>query len=116
MSAARHLRRTIRELKRTFGLVAVQDLEHLVGVGRGVGLDVLARERLAGDVLAGGVADHPGEVADQEDHLVAEVLELPQLVEQHGMAEVQVRRGRVEAGLDAQRTAETAGGLPVPRA
>ena len=68
--------------------------------------DVLARQRLAGDVLAGRVADHPGEVADQEDHLVPQVLELPHLVEQHGMAQVQVRRGRVETGLDAQRAAE----------
>jgi hypothetical protein len=49
-----------------------------------------------------GVADHPGEVADQEDHLVPEVLELPHLVEQHGVADVQVRGGRVEAGLDPQ--------------
>ncbi len=35
---------------------------------------------------------------------MAEVLEVAQLVDQHGMAEVQVRRGRVEAGLDAQGT------------
>ena len=60
--------------------------------------------------LPRGVADHPGEVADQEDHLVAQVLELPHLVEQHGVADVQVRRGRVEAGLDAQRAARLAGG------
>src|SRR3546814_7107899 len=51
------------------------------------------------------VANHSGEIADQEDHLVAEVLELPHLVEQHGVADVQVRRGRVEAGLDPQRPA-----------
>ena len=33
-----------------------------------------------------------------------EVLELAHLVEQHGVPEVQVRRRRVETGLDAQRT------------
>ena len=34
-----------------------------------------------------------------------EVLELAHLVEQHRVAQVQVRRGRVESGLDAQRAA-----------
>ncbi|MCY1457932.1 hypothetical protein D9M71_752680 [compost metagenome] len=34
-----------------------------------------------------------------------EVLELPQLINKHGVPEVQVRSGRVEAGLDAQRLA-----------
>ena len=34
----------------------------------------------------------------------AEVLELPQLVDQHRVAEMQVGRGRIEAGLDPQRT------------
>src|SRR3546814_7407534 len=63
------------------GPVAVEHLEHLVGVGARVGLHVLAGERLAGGVLAAGVANHSGEIADQEDHLVAEVLELPHLVD-----------------------------------
>ena len=33
---------------------------------------------------------------------MAELLEVAQLVDQHGVAEVQVRRGGVEAELDAQ--------------
>ena len=36
---------------------------------------------------------------------MAQILELAHLVDQHGMAQVQVRRGRVEARLDAQRSA-----------
>ena len=36
---------------------------------------------------------------------MAQILELAHLVQQHGVAEVQVGRGRIEAGLDAQRTA-----------
>src|SRR3546814_14665118 len=82
------------------GPVAVEHLEHLVGVGARVGLHVLAGERLAGGVLAAGVATHSGEIADQEDHLVADVLDLLHLVAQHGVAEVPVRRGRVAAGID----------------
>jgi hypothetical protein len=34
---------------------------------------------------------------------MAQILELAHLVEQHGMAQVKVGRGRVETGLDAQR-------------
>ena len=34
---------------------------------------------------------------------MAEVLQLAQLVDQHRVTEVQVRRGRIEARLDAQR-------------
>jgi hypothetical protein len=45
---------------------------------------------------------YPGEVTDQEHDVVAEILEVPQLVDQHGMPEMQVRCGRIEAGLDAQ--------------
>jgi hypothetical protein len=93
------------ELKQTSVFCGVEDLEHLGAVGVGVFQDLLARQRRAGRVLAAGVADHAGEVADQEHHVVAEVLEVAQLVDQHGMAEVQVRRGRVKAGLDAQGAA-----------
>ena len=36
---------------------------------------------------------------------MAELLKLPQLVDQHRVAEMQIRRGRIETGLDPQRTA-----------
>ena len=57
----------------------------------------------AGDVAPGRVADHPGEIPDQEHHVVAEVLELPHLVQQNRVAEMQVRGRRVEPRLYAQR-------------
>ncbi len=53
------------------GLVRVEDLEHLLLVGLGVLLHLLAGQRLAGFILAGRVADHAGEVPDQEDCLVS---------------------------------------------
>ena len=86
-------------------LRAIEDQERLVGVGLRVGLDFLARERRARDVAAGRIADHPGEVADHEDDVVAEVLQLPQLVELHRVTEVQIRAGRIEALLDPERLA-----------
>ncbi len=87
-----------------FGLGRVEHFEHLVAITLRIGKHLLTRQRRAGGVLAGGVADHAGEVADQEQGVVPQVLQLAHLVEQHGVAEVQVGRGRVETGLDAQRT------------
>ena len=40
-------------------------------------------------------------------HRVPEILEVPHLVEQHGVAKVQVRRRRIETQLDAQRPSLT---------
>ena len=53
-----------------FSALAVQHLEYLTGIGLRVDQHILSRKRLAGDVLAGRVADHAGEVTDQEDDLV----------------------------------------------
>ena len=52
--------------------------------------------------LTGEIADHPGKVADQKHDVVAEVLQLPQLVDQDRMSQMQVGRGRIETGFDAQ--------------
>ncbi|MCY1419856.1 hypothetical protein D9M71_354560 [compost metagenome] len=79
----------------------IEDLEHLSLVGLGIIQDLLTGQRRASGALATGVADHSGEVADQEDHLVPELLELAQLINKHGMSQVQVRRGRIETCLDA---------------
>jgi hypothetical protein len=87
------------------GLFGIEDLENLLLVGLGVGGDLLGRQRLARDVAAGGVADERGRVADEEDDRVAELLEVAQLADEHGVAEVQIGRGGIEAGLDAQRLA-----------
>ena len=63
------------------------------------------REPGPGDRLARRVADHRGEVADDQHRDVAEVLEQPQPAQHHGEAEVEVGGGRVDAELDPQRAA-----------
>ncbi len=98
------------ELKRISVFPASRILNDLRLVGPGIGLDLLVGERRAGRVAAGGVADHAGEIADQELHPVTEVLELPQLVDDHRVAEVQVGGGRIEAELHP----EGASGLQLP--
>jgi hypothetical protein len=70
-----------------FGLLRIEDLVGLLEIGLGVLLDLLLgkdRTRLG---LAGRIADARGVVADDEDGLVAELLELAELLE--------VRSGRV---------------------
>jgi hypothetical protein len=85
--------------------LGVEDFEDLGLVGFGVGVDLFAGEGLAGDVAAGGVADERGEVADEEDDLVAELLEVAQLAHEHGVAEVKIGGGGVESGFDAEGAA-----------
>ncbi|MFU0842271.1 MAG: hypothetical protein ACFWTZ_06680 [Burkholderia sp.] len=91
------------------GAVEVKDLAGLREVGLGVGDDLLVRERRARHVAARGIADAGGEVAHEEDDRVAEVLELAQLVEHHGVAEMDVGSRRVEAELAAQGLARRLG-------
>ena len=57
----------------------------------------------------GGIADHAGPFADQKNNGVAQVLKVLHLAQQHGVAQVQIGRGGIEAGLHAQRTAGLGG-------
>ena len=86
-------------------LVDVDDLADLREVIAGVGLDLLRRQPGARLVAAAGVADQGGVVADDQDRLMAQFLEQPQLAQRDGVAEVNVDAGRVDAVLDAQRLA-----------
>ena len=86
--------------------LTIEDAEDLLLVGTRIGLHFLDGKAWSGRIATGRVTDQSGEVADQEDHFVAKLLERTHLVDQHGMPEVQIRRGRIEAGFDAQgRTA-----------
>jgi hypothetical protein len=84
--------------------VVVEDGERLLLVCARVRVDVGARERWPRARTAARVADARGVVPDDEDDPVTEVLELPQLLQDDRVAEVDVGGGRVEAELDAQRS------------
>ena len=99
MSSHSELRRTSSRSSRA------QDLGRLAPVGLGVGVDLLAREHGPRRRAPGGVAHARGVVADDQHDDVAGVLELAQLRQHDGVAEVDVGRGRVEPELDAQRAA-----------
>ena len=87
------------------GLGRVQHHAGLAVVGFGIELDLLGREGRARAVAARRIADQAGEIPDEEDHLVAQILQLPHLVQHHGVADVDVGRGGVQPQLDAQRLA-----------
>ena len=93
-----------------FGFRRIENLENLRLVGFGVAVDFFARHGRAGDVAAGGIADQAGHVSDQEDDRMAQILKMLHLAQQHGVAEVQVGRGGIEARFHAQRTAPCGGG------
>src|SRR5689334_12389822 len=91
-------------IEQNLGAVGVEDLEYLVLVGLRVLQDLLARERRACRILAAGVTYHPGEIADEELDMVAQVLKLPQLVDHDRVSEMQVGCSRVHAELHPQWT------------
>ena len=87
------------------GLLAVEDLEGLLRVRARVGVDLLTRELRAQGGAPARIPDAGGVVAHDEDHDVAAILELPQLLQDDRVTEVDVRSGGVQTELDAQRTA-----------
>src|SRR5471032_1917133 len=84
------------------GLLTIQHERGLLEIGLRVRLDLLARQRRARGVTPRRVPDQRSEVANQEDHRMAKILQLTHLVQDNRMANMNIRRGRVEAKLDAQ--------------
>ncbi|MNT02548.1 hypothetical protein D3C72_1370500 [compost metagenome] len=87
------------------GAFRIQHQAGLREVSLRVLFDLFFRQRRARDVAAGRIADHRGEIADQEDDLMAQILQLTHLVENDGVPEVQIWCSRVQAEFDAQRLA-----------
>ncbi len=73
-------------------------LEHLADAGD-VGVDLLVGQQLAALVLAGRIADLGRPAAHQHDRLVARLLQPAQHHDLDQAADVQARRGRVEADV-----------------
>src|SRR5437868_1850009 len=80
----------------------IQDLEDLRLVSLRVLIDLIAVKRLARRRAAGGITDDAGEIADEKNHGVAQVLKMFELSDQDSVAEVQVGRGGIEASFYAQ--------------
>jgi hypothetical protein len=84
------------------GVSGVQYLVYLRCIRLGIGQNVIPREGLAGFGFPCGITDHPGKIADNQDHVMPEFLKLPQFMQHDGVPEMDIRRGRVETKLDPQ--------------
>ena len=87
------------------GAFGVEDREGLALEGLGVLIDLLAGENGPVGRAPAGVSHARGVVAHDQDNGVAQVLELAQLAQDHGVAEVDVGRGGIDPELHAQRPA-----------
>ncbi|MNE45965.1 hypothetical protein D3C80_1402830 [compost metagenome] len=88
-------------VERHLGFRRIEDLEHLRLIGLGIRQHLITRQRWPGCTLATRITDHSGKVANQKNHLMAQLLKLPQLIDKNGMPEVEIRRRRIETRLDA---------------
>ena len=87
------------------GLTLIQNFEHLFQISVGVRFNFLGGETFSGFRFSRRVSDHAGEITDQKDGLMAEILKLLHLLQQNRVAKMKVRRRGVEARLDSKRTA-----------
>src|SRR6266550_6356739 len=55
----------------------IENFERLFSISFGISQDFIVRQVGTGDRTTTRVANHPGEVADDEDGLVTEILKLP---------------------------------------
>jgi hypothetical protein len=87
-------------------LFRIEDLEYLSLIGFGVSVDIVASHRRACNIASRRIADQARHVTDKKDYGMAKILEVLHFPEQNGMTQMQIRRGRVEACLHAQRPPE----------
>lgn len=84
-------------------------MSSLFEIGLSVNLDLLGRQRRTGRVAAGRIADGCRKVADQENHRVAEILQLTKLIEYNRVTDVNVRCRGIQTELAAQLGASRLG-------
>ena len=86
-------------------ILGIENLKNLLFVSLGIPGDFLASKLFARLRLTGRIADHAGEIADQKDNLMPQVLKLLHLLNQHGMTEMKIRRGGIKSSFDPERPA-----------
>jgi hypothetical protein len=88
------------------GFFAVENFEGLFPEGFCISEHFFAAELGPGFGASGRVANHGGEVADNEDGLMSQLLELAEFFETDGEAEVNVGSGGVDAEFDVEGASE----------
>ena len=92
-----------------FRLERIENFVDLRHVGLGIAHDFFGAEWRTGGGASRRIADHAGEITDQENDGMAEILKMFQLAQKDGVAEMQVGCGGIEASLDAQGGATGSG-------
>ena len=86
------------------GFAGVENLEDLSLIGRGIVPHLFFGQGFTGFGYAGRISDHPGEITDQEDDLVAEILKVLQFMDQDRMPKMKVRCRWIKPRLNTQGT------------
>ena len=84
------------------GRVHVQHQANLLEVSLRIGVDLLAAQGRAGAVAPGGIANCGGEVADERNNGMTQILKLAHFVQDHGVTQMQIWRSGVHAEFDPQ--------------
>ncbi|MNN41747.1 hypothetical protein D3C81_1558840 [compost metagenome] len=87
------------------GFVRVQNFENLLAVRFRIPLHIFFCQLFTGFRFTGRVADPPREVADDQLHLMSQLLKLAKLLHDYRMSNVNVRRGRIQPQFHLQRLA-----------
>lgn len=83
-------------------LLGIENFERLIDIGLGICRDLLARKLGTRGIAARGVSDKSRAIADDQRNAMTEVLELSELAQRDGVAEMNVRGGRIDAELDIE--------------
>jgi hypothetical protein len=86
--------------------LAVENLESLLLETFGVLQNLVVSELRTSDRTTGGVADHRGEVPNDQNRVVALVLKIAKLRESDAVAEVDVWSSGIDAKLDSERASK----------
>src|SRR5205085_4808750 len=84
----------------------VENLERLLAIGFGIGHHLLMSQMRPGDRSTARIANHSGEITDDENGLVPGVLKLAQFAQNNGVAEVDVRGRRINPKFYSERPAK----------
>ena len=85
------------------GLLAIQNLEHLLLVRLRIRRNLLACQRLPRHIAPRRIADQRRPIPNQKDDGMPEILKVLQLPQQHRVPKMQIRRRRIEPCLDPHR-------------
>ena len=108
------LERVPADIRADGGVARMSDPELILKIIDSVSIPVMAKCRIGhfveAQILESLGVDYIDESevltpADEEHHMVAEFLKVPQLVDENRVPEMQIRCRRVKSGLHAQRTA-----------